>query len=213
MSVWTARLLVEGARTAHGELVDRSTLESLAPLLSGVPICVTCVGESFDHPPLAGSLAPRVDPEAIVGSVREVCLLSDGLYGLLSIAEPSLDRFFLAAERRGRLVESPGLSVRGRALALDRDDGEVVLWFTKAFAVDVVEEPLGGGCLLQSDAAAAAGAPLPALPKIAPAPRPARESSRPPSIRYAHTEPRTRRELIATELSTIPPGGDYPPWQ
>jgi hypothetical protein len=86
-----------------------------------------------------------------------------------------------------------------------------VLWYKSVIAVDLVDLPLAGGCFLQSDAAAAAGAPVPLPPKIPPTPSPTRESSA-PVVRYARTAPRSRREEIDTELSIIPSGGNYPLW-
>ena len=217
MSVWTARLIVQGGRASDGGLVGPSTLESLVPLLRGAPVCAHWVGDNFDHVPADSPTHGTLDLGAIVGRVYEVLLRRVEIFGRVSIAEPHLDRFLLNAERRGRLVETLGLSVYGRATMLPPEYATSGLWFSKVISVDFVGAPLGGGCLIQSDAAASAGAPWPTLPTITPPSRPTlaptRERGVASSVRYAHTAPRSRRDELAEELPTIPPGGDYPPWQ
>jgi hypothetical protein len=143
-----------------------------------------------------------------VGSVRDVVVKPDVLYGRVAINDPHLDRFLLNAERRGRLVETLGLSVRGRAVTLPPDYGDAVLWFGHVISLDIVDGPLGGGCLIQSDAAEAAGAAWPALPKIIPSSRPAPARARERgSSRRIRSAP--AHEALATEFRIIPEGADY----
>jgi hypothetical protein len=196
MSDWTARLFAEGRS------LDSASFQNLARLVSDVPVCLCWVGERWDHPRVDGRIDPEVDPGTIVGAVRETRLMAGALYGLVSIAAPALDLFLLNRERRGRLVETAGLSVRGRGVELDIGDGDSVEWFTQVTAFDLCDWPAAGGCLIQSDAAEAAGRPWPALPAIAPVPRPARESSGGRSMRLSTAS-------LETAFRVIPEGGDY----
>jgi hypothetical protein len=111
-----------------------------------------------------------------------------------------VNRLLLTAERRGRLVETLGLSVHGVAHDFPRDDGEISLWWTKVFSLDVVDRPLSGGHFIQSDMAERAGAAVPALPTLIP--RTAREGRAARPLRYVH-------EALSTEFHVIPEGADY----
>ncbi|MDO8475024.1 MAG: hypothetical protein Q7W02_02310 [Candidatus Rokubacteria bacterium] len=215
MSTWTARFLALGARTADGVLVGRPTLADLIRQLPGTPVSVHWVDGKLEHPYVGARMAADRDPAAIIGSVLGARLLSDGAYGLLSINQLSFDEFFLAAERDGRLMETFGLSPRGRTAIVPRNGGEPLLLFTDLISLDVVQTPIGGGCLLQSDVAEAAGLACPVPPKLTPLPRPAprlapspaRENRGTARVRYERTEPRLRP--LVTEFRVIPEGGDY----
>jgi len=216
VSIWAARFISLGARFAGGGLIALPTCKDLVRLLPGTPVCMHWEGRELDHPRVGGRITATIEPGAAVGSVLGARLLSDGVYGFLSINGPALECFLLEAEREGRLLEGPGLSVRGRVELIPRPEGEPVGCFADLIALDIVHGAIGGGCLLQSSVAEAAGLACPVPPKFTPlprpasppAPRPVRERSGAGSIRYERTGPRVPGP-IATEFHMIPPGGDY----
>jgi len=209
--VWTARFVALGARTSDGGLIGLPTLKDLVRQFPGTPVCMHWEGRDLDHPYVDGRITAGLDPASIVGTVLGARLLSDGVFGVLAINQASLDHYFREAEREGRLLETFGLSVRGRAELVPRPEDEPLLCFTDLIALDVVTWPGGGGCLLQSDVAEAAGLECPVPPKLTPRPPPASRPT-PRSAREHRGAERVRSERtgpLVTEFRVIPPGGDY----
>jgi len=216
MSVWTARIVALGARTAAGGLIGLPTLKGLTRLLPGRPVCAYWEDGELDHPYAGARVSFDLDQKAVVGSILGARVLSDGVYGVLSITRAALDHYFLEAEREGRLLEGFGLSLRGYTEDVPVGGAEPLLMFTELISLDVVKRPLAGGCLLQSSAAEAAGLPCPVPPKLTPPPRPAprpvlrpaREHRGAERVRSERTGPRVQGP-IATEFRTIREGEDY----
>jgi hypothetical protein len=181
VSLWEVRLCVVGGQTRAGELVDRRTLDSMAPLVVGRPVSIHILpGDLLGHP-------PGDEAGARVGTITAARVIQGAaLWGIAEITVPDVESFLERAERAGSLPRRCGLSMLVKGWIPSQHGYEGDSWLIhKVLSVDVVDIPAAGGCFVQSCAAADRGVPAPELPSLAPRARPAlhvrRESRSPQS--------------------------------
>ncbi|MDO8475023.1 MAG: hypothetical protein Q7W02_02305 [Candidatus Rokubacteria bacterium] len=154
---WQIRLGGVGAPAGAGEVLDLAALRSLAEIMRQ------------GHVPLRAR-------GAVVGDVREPCLIGRELFALAEVSDEAFAAQLGEWERRGCLSTVAGLSIVGRRVPMAETECERSSVYTAVRSVDVIDLPRGAACFLWNSEPAA-GAELPGLTapgRRAWRPRPAR---------------------------------------